>query len=117
MIAIVRASFAAFAFLAFAFLPSAARADLPHTDALLGELGFSADQIAQIKAGKIVDRDINSVQRSMRVAYSNQDNSGLANTRQLPSANFFNDGQVSSGRAAVLDLVLAPREVQVFTPA
>jgi glycosidase len=64
----------------------------------------------------IVDRDINSAPRSMRVAYSNLDNTGTSTTRQLASANFFQDGQVTSGPAAVLDLALAPREVQVLTP-
>jgi glycosidase len=64
----------------------------------------------------ILDRDIHATPGRMRVAYSNRGTSGTGAVRQIHSAKFHRDGQVSTGPAAALDLVIAGREVQVFVP-
>jgi glycosidase len=62
----------------------------------------------------LVDRDLNAIPRQMTVAYSNLANSGTGTVRQIPAARFHRDGQVFVGPAAVLDVILAAREVQVL---
>jgi glycosidase len=64
----------------------------------------------------IVDRDLNSVPRQMRVAYSNRGTSGAGTVRRVANARFYRDGQISAGPSAALDVVLAPREIQVLVP-
>ena len=65
----------------------------------------------------LVDRDLNATPRQMRIAYSNLGNTGARTVQQIPNANFYRDGQVSSGPAAALPVVLAAGEVQVLAPA
>jgi glycosidase len=64
----------------------------------------------------LVDRDINASPRQMRVAYSNLGTTGTGTARHIPNARFYRDGQASLGAATALDVVLAPREVQVIAP-
>jgi glycosidase len=70
----------------------------------------------QFSGAVLVDRDINATSRQMTVAYSNLGNSGTGTVRQIPAARFHRDGQVFVGPAAVLDVNLAAREVQVLVP-
>jgi glycosidase len=65
----------------------------------------------------LVDRDLNATPRQMRIAYSNLGNAGAGTVQQIPNANFYRDGQVSSGPAAALPVSLAAGEVQVLAPA
>jgi glycosidase len=107
---------------------SANRLDFGHSFGAGGIVAFSrilvdrevliiANTGAQQFAGSvIVDRDINSIPRQMQVAYSNQGTTGTGIVRQMQSANFYKDGQMTSGPAAALDVILAPREVQVLAP-
>ncbi len=82
------------------------------------EVVVAANTGAQAFAGAVlVDRDLNVAPRPMRIAYSNLGNAGNATVLQIPNANFFHDGQVSSGPAAALPVTLAAGEVQVFVPA
>ncbi|RPH62104.1 MAG: alpha-amylase [Acidobacteria bacterium] len=72
---------------------------------------------AQPFAGAVIlDRDLNAIPRQMKVAYSNVNTSATRSVRQIGAATFFHDGQVTSGPAAALDVVLKPNEVQVWTP-
>lgn len=65
----------------------------------------------------LVDGDLNTTPRRMRIAYSNQDSTGDALIRLVPSANFYEANRLVGRRqAAVLDVALAGREVQVFVP-
>jgi glycosidase len=71
---------------------------------------------ASFTGAVLVDRDLNARPRRMEVAYSNFGTTGNGMVRQIPLARFYSDGQVSQGPAAALDVVLAPREVQVLVP-
>jgi hypothetical protein len=64
----------------------------------------------------ILDRDIHATPVQMKVAYSNRGGSGTGTSRSIANARFFRDGQVSAGPAAVIDVVLQAREVQVLVP-
>ncbi len=65
----------------------------------------------------VVDRDIHTTPRAMRVAYSNLGTPGSGPTRHIPAAMFHAGGQSAAGAAAALDVVLAVGEVQVLVPA
>jgi glycosidase len=64
----------------------------------------------------IVDRDIHATARRMKVAFSNVGTAGTGTTRKIPDATFYGGEAVSQGPAAVLDVILAPHEVQVIVP-
>jgi len=64
----------------------------------------------------LLDRDINAIPHQMSVACSNLGNSRTGAVRQLPTASFYRDGQISNGPALALDVVLAASEVQVLVP-
>lgn len=64
----------------------------------------------------IVDRDIHATPRTMKVAYSNVGTVRQATTRNIGTAKFYQDGNFSVGPAAVLDVSLAPMEVQICVP-
>jgi glycosidase len=72
--------------------------------------------IQQFSGAVILDRDIHAKPGQMTVAYSNQDNTGTGTVRHIENAKFHRDGQLSTGPAAALDVVLAAREVQVLVP-
>jgi len=65
----------------------------------------------------IVDGDINAVPRQMRVVYSNLETNGAGTARRIQNAMFHAGGQVTTGTATALDVILAPREVQILAPA
>ena len=62
----------------------------------------------------LMDRDISAIPHQMSVACSNLGNSGTGAVRQLPTASFYRDGQISDGPALALDVVLAASEVQLL---
>jgi glycosidase len=64
----------------------------------------------------IVDRDINATPPQMTIAHSNRGTSETRTVRKIAAANFFRDGQVTTGPATALDVVLKASEVQVWTP-
>ena len=64
----------------------------------------------------ILDNDLNATPRPMRIAYSNLGTSGARAARRIASATFFQDGQISRGPAAALDVAVEPHEVQVWAP-
>ena len=63
----------------------------------------------------ILDRDINASPRQMKVAYSNLGTTRTTAIRRIANANFYNNGQMSTGPAAALDVVVKAGEVQVIT--
>ena len=64
----------------------------------------------------ILDRDIHATPGQMRVVYSNQGTTGTGTVHHIQNAKFHRDGQLSTGPAAALDVILAAREVQVLVP-
>jgi glycosidase len=64
----------------------------------------------------IVDRDLNSTPRQMKIAHSNLKTAAIRSVR-LIDARFFANGQMTSGPAAALDVSLKANEAQVWTPA
>jgi glycosidase len=72
---------------------------------------------AKFAGSVIVDRDLNATPRPMKVVYSNKGTERTVTARKIQRANFYKDGQVSSGRAAALDVTLEASEVQVIAPA
>jgi glycosidase len=71
----------------------------------------------QFSGAIVVDRDLNSAARRMKVAYSNRRTHGSGAVRHRSDARFHRDGRILTGHAAMLDVILAPHEIQVLTPA
>ncbi len=65
----------------------------------------------------LVDLDLNSPPRQMRVDFSNLGTTGKDTVTVVPAARFHRDGQVTIGRAAALPVVLRGSELQVLVPA
>jgi glycosidase len=65
----------------------------------------------------LLDRDLNSPPRLMRMADSNRGSSGTQTVRAIAAATFFAEGRSTVGPAAALDVSLEPSEAQVWTPA
>lgn len=66
----------------------------------------------------VVDRDIHATPRPVKLAYANTGPRALTvRSRILPSARFWKGDQVSSGPAAVVDVVVAPGEALVLASA
>jgi len=64
----------------------------------------------------IVDRDLHASPRKMQLEYSNAGNTGIGQTRNITAVRFHRDGLISRGNAAVLDVAVAPDEVQIVVP-
>jgi glycosidase len=64
----------------------------------------------------IIDRDIHASPRMMKIEYSNVGSTGTTTSRIITAANFYRDGETSTGPAAVLDVVLAAHEIQIMVP-
>ena len=74
-----------------------------------GSAGFSGSLL--------MDLDLNSPPREMRVAFSNLSTTGKGTVSVVPGARFHRDSEVTTGRAAALPVVLRGSEVQVLVPA
>ena len=66
----------------------------------------------------LVDLDSNGVPLAYTVRFSNQGTTGTGTVSRISNAVFWNDQNqpASSGPAAALFVVLAPREIQILTP-
>lgn len=64
----------------------------------------------------IVDRDIHASPRTMKIEYSNVGSTGTKTTRNITASKFYRDGDISTGPAAVIDVVLAAHEIQIMVP-
>lgn len=65
----------------------------------------------------VVDKDIHSTPRSMKVQYSNRGSTGVRNSRTISFAKFHRSGQIFTGHAAVVDVALQSSEIQIIVPA
>jgi glycosidase len=65
----------------------------------------------------VLDRDLNPAGIAMTVAFSNLSTIGTGTVRRVENARFHSDGRVDAATTAVIDVVLAPGEVQVLVPA
>jgi hypothetical protein len=82
------------------------------------EVLVAANTGSQPFAGAVIlDRDIHASAHQMTVAFSNLGTRGSGTTRNIANATFYGGGAPSHGPAAVLDVILAPHEVQVIVPA
>jgi glycosidase len=64
----------------------------------------------------IVDQDLHANPRKMQIEYSNASNTGIRLSRNITAVKFHRDGLIFAGNAAVIDVVVAPDEVQIFGP-
>ena len=53
----------------------------------------------------------------MKVAYSNRGSTGTGQVRVIGNARFFRNGQISTGTAAIINVILNSGEVQVLIPS
>jgi glycosidase len=73
--------------------------------------------VQQFSGSVILDRDIHAIPGQMKVAYSNRGSTGTGQVRVIGNARFFRNGQISTGTAAIINVILNSGEVQVLIPS